>query len=377
MTRTVLLASPYFPPHQGGVENYVFHMAKQLQARHGYRVLVATTADPGSGPGRQDGPDGIEVFRLRAVGRISNTPVGVGWRHALRALITAHHVELVNAHAPAPLFADAAARAARDVPFVLTYHTGRMRRGRQPVDSLLAGYEHTVLAGTARRARELICCSDYVAADQPHLFADHSTTIQPGVDLGCFTPAALPHESRVLFVGSLEPSTAYKGLADLLRSVARLAATRPEVELDVVGSGAAMPQYAAQARRLGIDGRVTFHGRLDGPALAQAYRRARLLALPTSFDALPCVLAEAMACARPVVTTPIGGIPSLVSHRGNGLLVPPGDIAALTASLDELLGDDALARRLGECGRERVAAALSWESQAARTAAVFDRVLAS
>jgi glycosyltransferase involved in cell wall biosynthesis/O-antigen/teichoic acid export membrane protein len=375
--RTILLVSPYFPPHVGGVETYVFHLARHLEARHGYRVLVATTADGSTSPGRDDGPDGTPVYRLRVLGQISNTPIGVGWCHVLRALIASEHVDLVNAHAPAPLFADAAARAARDVPFVLTYHTGRMRRGRQPVDSLLAGYERVVLAKTAHRARELICCSDYVAADQPSLFGGRSTTIAPGVDLTCFTPSALPQAPRVLFVGSLEPATAYKGLADLLRSVARLAGTRPGVELDVVGSGAAMPEYAALAQRLGIAERVRFHGRLDSGELAQAYRRARILALPTSFDAFPCVLVEAMACARPVVTTPIGGIPSLVSHRGNGLLVPPGDIEALTSALDELLGDDALARRLGEAGRERVAAEFSWESQADRTAALFERVLAS
>lgn len=374
MKRTILLVSPYFPPHPGGVENYVFHLARHLRARHGYRVLVATTADRSASPGCDDGPDGIPVYRLRTLGQISNTPIGIGWCHAFRTLITEQHVDLVNAHAPAPLFADVAARAARDVPFVLTYHAGRMRRGRQPVDSLLAGYERMVLTKTAHRARELICCSDYVAADQPRLFAGRSTTISAGVDLTCFTPAALPQASRVLFVGSLEPSTAYKGLADLLRSVARMARTRPGVELDVAGSGAAMREYAALAQRLGIVERVRFHGRLDSRDLAQAYRRARLLALPTSFDAFPCVLVEAMACARPVVTTPIGGIPSLVSHRRNGLLVPPGDIEALTAALDELLGDDALARRLGEAGRERVAAEFSWESRADRTAAVFERV---
>ena len=376
--RTILLVSPYFPPHIGGVENYVFQLARQLRERCGHRVLVATTAQARAEPGGDDGtggPEGIPVYRLRALGRISNTPVGTGWRGALRALIAEQDVDLVNAHAPAPLFADAAARAARDVPFVLTYHTGRMRRGRQPVDALLAGYEHTVLAGTVHRARELICCSDYVAADQPGLFGDRSTTIAPGVDLACFTAAAVPRAPRVLFVGSLEPSTTYKGLEELLRSVARLAARRPGVELDVVGSGAAMERYEASARRLGIAGRVRFHGRLEGADLACAYRRARVLALPTSFDALPCVLAEAMACGRPVVTTPIGGIPSLVSHRGNGLLVRPGDIAALTRALDEVLGDDALAVRLGEAGRELVAAELSWETQADRTAAVYERAL--
>ncbi|WP_331730741.1 glycosyltransferase family 4 protein (plasmid) [Kitasatospora sp. NBC_00070] len=375
MRRTVLLACPYFPPHIGGVESYVWNLARQLQRRHGYRVLIATTADPGTAPGRCTGPDDIPVYRLRVLARFSNTPFSPTWQQALRTLIAAHRVDLVNAHAPVPLFADAAARANSHVPFVLTYHTGRMRHGNRLTNALLAAYERTVLTGTVRRAQELICCSDYVAADQPRLFASRATTISPGVDLTCFTPAPLVREPRLLFVGSLEPATAYKGLDQLLRAVAQLAPDCP-VGLTVVGAGSALNHYADLAVTLGISDRVEFAGRLEGAELAQAYQRARVLALPTAFESFGSVLAEAMACGRPVVTTPVGGIPSLVTHRGNGLLVPPGDVDALASALGELLRDDVLARRLGQVGHARVTADLSWDRQADRTAFVFERALA-
>ena len=374
MTRTVLLACPYFPPHAGGVETYVCQLARHLRARHGYRVLVATTADRHTPPGYHRGPDGIGVYRLPAPARISNTPLSLGWPRRLRQLITSQDVDLVNGHAPAPFFADAAARTGTDVPFVLTYHTGRMRRGNLLTDLPLAGYERTVLAGTVRRARELICCSDYVVADQPRLFAN-ATVICPGVDLSCFTPQPVPATPRLLFVGSLEPATAYKGLGDLLNAVALLRHRRPAVELEVVGTGAAQGSYAATAARLGIADRVTFRGRLEAPALAEAYRSARVLALPSSFESFGSVLAEAMACGRPVVATPVGGIPSLVFDHVNGLLVPPGDVTALSSALAQLLDDDALARRLGAAGHAHVAAELSWEQQADRTAEVFARAL--
>ncbi|MFI9802993.1 glycosyltransferase family 4 protein [Streptomyces sp. NPDC052301] len=377
---TVLLAAPYVPPSVGGVEQYVWHLARELSVRHGYRVVVATTAAKGDRPGRYaDGPGGCAVYRLAAPLLLSRTPVGAGWRRQLRRIIEQEGVDLVNGHAPVPLFADAAARAADDTgrPFVLTYHTGRMRKGNLPADAFLAVYERTVLAGTARRAREVICSSDYVVADLARLFAGRAAVVPPGADLDLFAPSPLPGEPRVLFVGSLDRHTAYKGLSGLLRTVAELREAGTPVRLEVVGDGAAAGDYRQRAARLGLDeATAVFSGRLFGEDLAAAYRRARVLALPTSYDSFPSVLVEAMAAGRPVVTTRVGGIPTLVRHEENGLLVAPGDRAALRGALTRVLTDRAFADRLAEAGLCHVRAELGWARQTDRTAAVFGRVLA-
>ncbi|MFJ8463589.1 glycosyltransferase family 4 protein [Streptomyces swartbergensis] len=372
--RTILLAAPYFPPDLGGVEQYVLNLARLLQSRHGHRVVIATTALRGTmKPGRYDGPDGIPVYRLAAPTRLSHTPIGLQWSRRLRGIIDEEGVDLVNGHAPVPLFADAAARASGDLPFVLTYHTGRMRKGRILPDLFCATYERTMLARTAARAEEIVCSSDYVATDLPHLFAGRSTTISPGVHLSEFPASPVPEAPRIVFVGSLERSAAHKGLPDLLRAVGLLTRTFPAVHLEVVGAGTGAAEHEALARRLGLARHVTFRGRLDGEALAAAYSGARVLALPTRFDSFPCVLVEAMASGRPVVTTRVGGIPSLVTHGGNGLLVEPEDEACLAEALGSVLGDRVLAQRLGSAGHEHVARELSWERQSDRTAEVFDR----
>lgn len=372
--RTVLLASPYFPPDLGGVESYVANLARLLESRHGLRVVVAATAGPDrGGPGLHRGPDGIRVHRLAAPFTVSRTPLGAHWVRDLRRVVAQEGVDLVDAHAPVPLFADAAARACGRLPFVLTYHTGRIRKGRPLADALCAAYERTLLARTAHRAEAVVCSSDHVAADLPRLFAGRATTISPGVDLARFTERPLPGHPRILFAGSLARTAGYKGLPDLLRAVARLVPAVPDVTLDVAGSGLGAAGHRALADGLGIGRRVTFLGQLDAPGLAAAYQRARVLALPTYDDSFPTVLVEAMACGRPVVTTPVGGIPSLVADGGNGLLVRPGDGGALAAALRSVLVDDALARRLGSAGRARVARELSWERQSDRTAEVFGR----
>jgi len=373
--RTLLLATPYFPPDVGGVEQYTWHLARALCARHDFRVVVAATATDGTKPGRYEGPDGIPLYRLPTSARVSRTPLGRHWRRELREIIRTERVDLVNGHAPVPLFADAAARACGEIPFVLTYHTGRLRKGN--VFGSAAGilYERTVLAGTARRAGEIICSSDYVRADLARLFAGRATTISPGVDVERFAPSPVPAETRIVFVGSLERATAYKGLPDLLGALARLTGTVPGVRLEVVGDGSAAADHRRLAHRLGIADRVEFSGQLRGDDLTEAYRRARVLALPTHYDSFPSVLLEAMASGRAVVSTRVGGIPSLVGEERHGLLVDAGDVPALAAALARVLGDHALAQRFGTAGHAEVAEKLSWEKQADRTAEVFQAVL--
>ncbi|MFG2769942.1 glycosyltransferase family 4 protein [Streptomyces sp. NPDC048350] len=371
--RAVLLAAPYFPPALGGLEQYVRNLARSLRSRHGMRVVVATTAPRGTRSGRYDHPEGFPVYRLSAPLRVSHTPLGLYWSRHLRTVIEREGVELVNAHAPVPLFADAAAQACGDLPFVLTYHTGRMRKGRLLPDLVCAAYERTMLARTAGRAQEIVCSSDYIPGDLPELFAGRCTTISPGVSLESFPASPVPDAPRIVFVGSLERSAAYKGLPDLLRAVEQLAGEFPEVHLDVVGDGSGASGHAALADRLGISRHVTFRGRVEGADLASAYRDALVLALPTHFDSFPCVLVEAMACGRPVVTTRVGGIPWLVKDGDNGLLVPPGDGRRLVEALGAVLGDHATAQRLGSAGREHVARELTWDRQSDRTVEVFDR----
>jgi glycosyltransferase involved in cell wall biosynthesis len=370
---SILLATPYYPPSLGGVQQYVQNLARQLRSRHDYRVVVVTTASDGAERVRQDGDDGIIVHRLPAPGRVSQTPLGLGWTRAIRHIIRSEGIDLVNAHGPVPLFADAARRAAAGVPFVLTYHAGRMRKGRWLPDAACAAYERTVLAATARRADAMICASDHVVNEFPQLFAGRAAIVEPGVDLSVFAPAPLPAEPRIVFAGSLARTAGYKGLPDLLHVVARLAKEIPALTLEVVGGGSAEGEHRALADRLGIADRVTFAGQLGGEDLAAAYRRGRVFVLPTHFDNFPTVIVEAMAVGRPVVSTRVGAVPAVVADGKTGLLVDAGDIPALTGAVVSVLGDEQMAERFGSAGADAVERKLSWQRQADRTVEVFER----
>lgn len=171
----------------------------------------------------------------------------------------------------------------------------------------------------------------------------------------------------LLHVGRLAP---VKGQRELIEALALLGRRDAVVVLagrDLETDGAFERDLEARADELGVRDRVVFAGyRDDVPALLAA---ADVFVLPSQIEGLPLTVLEAMAAARPVVATPVGGTPEAVVDGETGELVPPGDVEALARALDGLLSDPDRARRLGESGRRRVEERFS-------AAAMSERVLA-
>jgi glycosyltransferase involved in cell wall biosynthesis len=146
-------------------------------------------------------------------------------------------------------------------------------------------------------------------------------------------------------VASLTP---HKGHAVLLEAAGRV----PGARVVLVGDGPQREPLAALAGRLGIRDRVVFAGRRD--SVWPCLRAVDVAALAsTEREGLGIALIEAMAACRPVVASRLGGIPEVVEDGRTGLLVDPGDAAALAAALQELAADAERRRRMGEEGRRR------------------------
>jgi glycosyltransferase involved in cell wall biosynthesis len=97
--------------------------------------------------------------------------------------------------------------------------------------------------------------------------------------------------------------------------------------------------------------------------------------LPSLSEGSPLVTLEAMAAGVPVVASTVGGIPEQIWHDREGLLVPPGDAAALSEAVVSLLRDPARARRLGEAGRRRVSSEFSYATMLRQTERVYSEAL--
>ncbi len=150
---------------------------------------------------------------------------------------------------------------------------------------------------------------------------------------------------RLLFVGRVETA---KGVFELLSAVETLRARGIRLELEVAGGGEGLER----ARRKSGDW-ARFHGLVsDRSALAALFRSADLFVLPTHHEGFPRVLYEAMVHGVPVLTTFVGGIPSVMRDGENCLRIPVGDPAELADTIARALSDAALRRRLVQGGAE-------------------------
>lgn len=167
-------------------------------------------------------------------------------------------------------------------------------------------------------------------------------------DLGAFTGpvTSVPDRRRALFVGVLERYKNVEGLAAAWRLVAQRVG---DAELHLVSSGTQV-EVAEALERAG----AKWDRRLEPAQLASALDAARVLLLPSSAEGLGRVIIEAFLRGRPVVASRVGGIPDIVEHEVNGLLVEPGDTEGLARAIQRLLTDGELAQRLGTAGHASV-----------------------
>ncbi len=366
--RLLLLCHEY-PPAGGGAGWAAHQIARHLSAQgHAVTLLTARHA-------RRPQPSGDLPYRLVEVGRVQRSASGgsagawldfmrAGSRTAL-ALADAARPDAALAFLTLPAGAGAAAlRARRGVPFVVSLRGGDVP-GFFPQE-----YRRYHLA-TAwairaiwRRAAALAANSVGLRALALRAGARAVETIPNGVDLDLFRPRPEgpdPGPVTVLSVGRFAPQ---KNNAGLLRAAAEAArkVARP-FRLELVGDGPERESLAALAAGLGLADRVAFLPWQPREALVGKYQGAHLFALASYEEGMPNVVLEAMASGLPILGTRIGGTDELVADGENGLLVPPGDEAALAGALAALVEDDGLRARMGARSLAR-ARARGWDGAA-------------
>lgn len=270
------------------------------------------------------------------------------------------------------------------------------QRRRRDRPRLVVGFHSTGkpddwLQHTLARASAIPVADRYVAlapSHERHLVDDlkldpgRITVIESGVDLERFRPAADrvsakraagfgADEPLVGIVAALRPE---KNHAMFLRMAARVASEAPAARFLVVGEGPERSRLVELARDLRLEGHVQFLGaRHDIPDLLRALDVAVLCSLPV-VETLPVTLLEAFAAGVPVVSTRVGSVADIVEEPETGLLVPPGDEAALAQSVGRLLADPALRGRMGRAARARAERRFDQRDMIEAYARLFEQV---
>lgn len=248
------------------------------------------------------------------------------------------------------------------------------------IDSMAGAYHHRrhpavierlkrqVTRRSLSAAAAVVTWSDWAARSVTHDYGvptEKVTRIYPGVDLARFSPRqgrSADRPMRVLFVGGDFPR---KGGPELIEAAAAL--DHP-VELDLVTSDRSVSVPT------GVVARVHRDVKPNSAEMTALYSGADVFALPTKGDAMPLVVAEAMASGLPIIASTVGAIPDAVTNGLNGLLIEPGDVSGLIAALRRLARDPALRHEMGSAGRKAAEAEHDVVANAKRIFRLLDRV---
>jgi glycosyltransferase involved in cell wall biosynthesis len=206
--------------------------------------------------------------------------------------------------------------------------------------------------------------------------------IPNAVDTDTFSPSTTGVESRwrfgashvALIVGHLSD---VKGHPTFLRAAARTAGKLGDCAFVLLGGETAQPGFAGHLRELasdlGIASQVHFLG--WRPDVADVIRASDVVVLPSLAEGLPIAILEAMACGKPVIATPVNGVAEAIEDGVNGLLVPCGDVEALSAAMVRVLGERGTARRIGEAARRVAESRFSVSRFVSGVAALYEDLL--
>lgn len=358
----------------GGLERYVFELARGLKGEASFVNIVAARGAP---------PDLAltgEVVYARSLFELGGTPVCPAMPWHARRLHAQAPFDIVHLQFPAdPMAHVSAAGLPRRVRRVITWHSDIVRQKlllkayRPFLDSLLRSADAIIVPTPAHRA----------SSEQLRAVRDESKfhIVHYGFDLARFTAAPAgaqairaAHRGKLL-VFALGRHVYYKGFEFLIRALL----LAPDVHVLLGGRGPLTAELEALARGLGVADRIEFVGRIPEESLPAYYHACDVYCMPSveRAEAFGIVQLEAMAAGKPVLCCQLGNGVNYVNRDGEtGLAVPPKDPAALAAALQRLHADPALRMRLGEQGRRRALAEFSLERMRDGTLAVYRQVLA-
>ena len=383
----VLFLTHSFPRSHGDAPgSFLLRLAKALQDRS---VNVHVVAPAAQGLSAAEEIDGVPVERFRYAPRrfekLAYTgnmaqDIASSWsaRLALLGFMGSDFVagvrarrsfepDVIHAHwwFPSGVIGSWLSRLSHR-PLVTTLHGTDVRMARSVAVS------RPLFRHVLQHSAAVTTVSTWLADEVRGMLPSSAPLIAPmPADTAMYVPGRRREEARLLFVGRF---TTQKGLDHLLRALSLM---KGRAVLDIVGNGGDGERYRALAQELSVSNRVAWHGQLRPDQLAGLYQAATALVVPSIDEGLGLVAVEALLCETPVVAFRSGGLTDVIQDGVTGVLVSPGDAAALASALDSVIAEPERARALGAAGRIYSLGKFAPESVAQRYSDIYAQVLDS
>lgn len=375
----VAIFASAFHPSVGGVEELVRQLAHEY-ARQGLTAIVLTNRWPRALP-RREIYEGIPVYRLAMripeynfKIRMSYWLTHQGVRSAMLEILKRHRIDMIHVQCASSNGHYALmAQEALGLPLVLT------TQGERTMDAGLvyenSAFQNSILRELIARADHITGCSKDTLDDLENYagapFGERASVVYNGIRKDDFADVApYPHpRPYILGIGRHVPQ---KGFDVLIRAFAK--SGLDSHDLILAGEGPEREALERLAGELGMSDRIHFPGRANRPLAIALFKGCSFFVLPSRQEPMGIVNVEAMAAGKAVIASRTGGVPEIVLQDQTGLLVTPGDEAALAGAIHALGTDTALRERLGRAGLER-AELFTWDAIARSYRAIYDRVL--
>jgi glycosyltransferase involved in cell wall biosynthesis len=335
----ILQISPYFLPHTGGVEKYVFNLSTCL-VKQGHQVEVITSNIPAGL--KNEERNGLTITRLNTYGEPLRNPIVPNILFSLNEVNDYDVINIHNIYAFSSVFASIKKRRKR-IPLVLTHH-GKLQFGTGIKDTIVYLYEQTI----AKKIVSNVDCSVALTASDAQFLStlgmdtDTIRLIPNGIDIAefeqfnnldpirCQESLGLKEKFIILFVGEI---TYRKGIHYLIGAMSEIKNTisPEEIALLIIGSGPELKSIQTMVKRLDLEKYIFIKGRVANEELMQSYTAASLFVLPSLSEGMPTAILEALYFNIPVITTDIPNLRD--SFKEMAILVPPKDEKRLTAAI--------------------------------------------
>ena len=366
----ILEVSPYFLPHEGGIERYVFQLSRDL-TKEGHKVVVCSSMIPKTAKFHEK-MNGFDVYRFPTF----MTPLGnpISFDLVKNIIPFLNTCDLINCHDEHGFTSNIVAFAKllkfTRKPVVLTSHGCLFDPHATDLDFIGSIYDRSLGTLTFKMATTIIALSsldkEYITKIS-RINSQRIKVIPNAIDperynidvdpTSFINKYRLKNKKIILFVGSLIER---KGVQYLIAAAPSVIKNIREVKFVVVGSGHYKKNLESRVRELGLGECFVFTGRISDEDLMRAYKACDMFVLPSLVEGVPSVIQEALLFSKPVISFDLPGIHEYFNECVT--LVPPANSTMLTRAILHILKDEDYARKLALKGRHLILNHLNWKS---------------